>query len=323
MLPPHEQTIDGADAHGNVALGLACTLPPTRRDARRADIGTLLERANDRRVEPDGVTLSFAWSDVLARTLLEFVLAERQCCPQMTYELRFPASDVAVELRVRSPAEHLLAVRTLYGELPSDRNRAARTGSLLGAVTRTIAWLLLSLVSVVGHVASAQSTTAAGHRATRQVIDEWVTREESQLVGIADAMPAGKYTFAPTEGEFTGVRTFVQQVKHVAAANYILAAGMLGENPPVDAGDETGPDSLRTKAAVVEYLKASFAYLHAAVSGIGDQNPVIPTPGISPLQGRATKLGLAVEALMHGLDHYGQMVEYLRMNGIVPPASRL
>jgi hypothetical protein len=89
-------------------------------------------------------------------------------------------------------------------------------------------------------------------------------------------------------------------------------------------GDETGPDSLRTKADVIEYVKSSFTYLHRAVASIDDNNAVIASPPISPLpKGSATRLGLAVEVLLHTFDHYGQLVEYLRMNGIVPPASRL
>jgi hypothetical protein len=123
MLLPHERTTDGenaeSDAEVNVTLALACTLPPTRRAARRADIGALLERVHRRKDEPDGVILSFAASESIAQALLEFMLAERQCCPQMTYELLFPAGEPVVALRVRSPVEHILAVRTLYGGLPA------------------------------------------------------------------------------------------------------------------------------------------------------------------------------------------------------------
>ena len=137
-------------------------------------------------------------------------------------------------------------------------------------------------------------------------------------------MPADKYPFAPTNGEFREVRSFAAQLKHAAATNFILAAAILGEKPRADAGDETGPDSLRTKADVIQYLQDSFAYLYKAVATLDDSNTVIASAPISPMpKGSATRLGYAVEALMHGFDHYGQLVEYLRMNGIVPPASRL
>ena len=168
---------------------------------------------------------------------------------------------------------------------------------------------------------SGASSQAPGGRPSSQVVDEFVTLCETLLVGAADAMPADKYSFAPTEGEFAGVRTFAQQVKHAAATNYILGAAMLGEPPPPDAGDETGPEALRTKAEIRKYLAGSFAYLHKAAAAIDPQNGIVKSSPISPLR-KATRLGLAIETLAHAMDHYGQMVEYLRMNGVVPPASR-
>lgn len=146
---------------------------------------------------------------------------------------------------------------------------------------------------------------------------------QSHVASAADAMPADKYGFAPTDGEFKGVRSFGQQVKHLAATNHILAAAALGEEPPIDAGDETGPETVRTKAEILDYLKSSFAHLSRAVDAIGDARvPVRPSP-ISPLSATTvTRLSLVVESLVHTYDHYGQMVEYLRMNGVVPPASR-
>ena len=146
---------------------------------------------------------------------------------------------------------------------------------------------------------------------------------EGVIVSAAEAMPADKYGFAPTEGEFKGVRTFAQQVKHLAATNHILAAAALGEDPPPDAGDELGPEAVRTKAEILDYLNGSFAHLGKAIDAIGEKNEAVKSSPISPLQGKtATRLALTVEALVHAFDHYGQMVEYLRMNGIVPPASR-
>ena len=146
---------------------------------------------------------------------------------------------------------------------------------------------------------------------------------ESAIVSAADAMPADKYGFAPTDGEFKGVRTFGQQVKHLAATNHILAAAALGQEPPADAGDETGPEAVRTKAEILEYLNASFAHLGEAIDSFGKQSPAVRSSPISPLKStEATRLAFVVESLVHAFDHYGQMVEYLRMNGIVPPASR-
>jgi uncharacterized damage-inducible protein DinB len=146
---------------------------------------------------------------------------------------------------------------------------------------------------------------------------------ENRIMSAANAMPADKYGFAPTDGEFKGVRTFGQQLKHVAATNHILAAAALGEERPPSAGDETGPETVRTKAEILEYLKRSFAHLRDAIEAIGSKSAAFKSSPISPLKdSEATPLALIVESLIHAFDHYGQMVEYLRMNGIVPPASR-
>jgi len=181
--------------------------------------------------------------------------------------------------------------------------------------------IALLMASAAG--ARAQADNLEDRRSSGRVVDFFVSEAEKKVIAVADAMPATKYSFAPTAGEYKGVRTFAQQVKHLAATNYILAAGILGDEPPADAGDEMGPDSLKTKADIIEYLKGSFVYLHKAVATIDEQNAVIKTPPISPLQGSATRLGLAVETLLHTFNHYGQLVEYLRMNGIILPTSRL
>ena len=146
---------------------------------------------------------------------------------------------------------------------------------------------------------------------------------EKEITSAVDAMPADKFGFAPTDGEFKGVRTFGQTVKHLSATNYILAAAALGEQPPPDAGDELGPETVRTKAEILNYLHGSFAHLSKAIDAIGQANvPVNPSP-ISPMKkGEVTRSALIMESLIHAYDHYGQMVEYLRMNGVVPPSSR-
>lgn len=159
--------------------------------------------------------------------------------------------------------------------------------------------------------------------AEKRALQIFLKSVEKQIVSAADAMPAVKYGFAPEEGEFKGVQTFGQQVKHLAATNHILAAAALGEDPPPDAGDEAGPESVRSKPEILNYLNESFAHLSRAIDAIGEKNATVKSSPISPLPAKATtRLGLTVEALIHAFNHYGQMVEYLRMNGIVPPASR-
>jgi hypothetical protein len=89
----------------------------------------------------------------------------------------------------------------------------------------------------------------------------------------------------------------------------------------VDIGDEAGPASITSKADILKYLKESFAYVHKAIATINEEN--FEKTVKSPFgEGSVSRLGLATTVASHGYDHYGQMVEYLRMNGIVPPASR-
>jgi len=157
----------------------------------------------------------------------------------------------------------------------------------------------------------------------KRALQSLVRLAQRAVASSVEAMPADKFGFAPTDGEFKGVRTFGQQVKHLAAANHILAAAALGEEPPAGAGDEMGPDTVRTKAEILEYLNSSFAHLSKAVDAIGQTNVPVNASPISPLKkGEVTRSALVTEALFHIADHYGQMVEYLRMNGVVPPASR-
>jgi uncharacterized damage-inducible protein DinB len=177
------------------------------------------------------------------------------------------------------------------------------------------------LVLAAGALALAQDSKPTEHRTIAQVLDHGIGGVENEFVSAADAMPEDKYSFAPTNGEFKGVRTFAQQVKHVAAVNYMFGAAILEEKPPVELGSENGPDSVKTKADIMKFLKDSFAYVHKAAGTVNDGNLV--TPIKSPFgEGTVTRLGMSTLIVGHCFDHYGQMVEYLRMNGIVPPASR-
>ena len=140
---------------------------------------------------------------------------------------------------------------------------------------------------------------------------------EKEVVGAAEAMPAEKYDFAPTgPGEFKGVRTFGAQVRHIAQANYEFFKGW---NVPGEI-DPKSLDSLKTKDELVKALQNSFTFAHAAISTITPENAFTSVPG--PPEFKLTRASVAAFSIAHPEDHYGQMVEYLRMNGIIPPASR-
>ena len=144
---------------------------------------------------------------------------------------------------------------------------------------------------------------------------------EGEVVPAAEAMPEEKFAFAPTQGEFKGVKTYAEQVRHLASVNVALAAALLEEKPAMEMGGENGPEALKSKAEIVKYLKDSFVYLHKALDTITAANVMglVKSPWG---ESKGTRLGFATIALGHGFDHYGQMVVYLRMNGIIPPASR-
>jgi len=182
--------------------------------------------------------------------------------------------------------------------------------------TVTVAAFLL-----IASMAWAETKPTDELRSVTQILDRTISNTEEEFVPAAEAMPEDKYGYAPTNGEFKGVRTFAQQVKHVAAVNFELAAALMEEKPPMDLNGEAGPASVTSKADIIKYLKDSFAYVHKAIATINEGN--LTGKVRSPFgEGKVTRLGLACSVSWHAYDHYGQMVEYLRMNGVIPPASR-
>jgi uncharacterized damage-inducible protein DinB len=178
--------------------------------------------------------------------------------------------------------------------------------------------VLFCLLAFTSHIALAQTRFPIS-----QALDTWITNAEKDVVSAADAMPEDKYSFAPTAGQFAGVRSFGQQVKHLAANNYRMAARILGQTPTPDQEFETGPETIQSKEQILGYVKGSFTALHQAVAATTADNaltPVMPTRLGTAKQN--TRVEFAVDAVAHSYDHYGQMVEYLRMNGIVPRSSR-
>jgi uncharacterized damage-inducible protein DinB len=155
-----------------------------------------------------------------------------------------------------------------------------------------------------------------------KVFDGQLSMIEHEVVPLAEAMPADKYSFAPTHGEFKGVRTFGQQVGHIAAVMYAVSSAALGEKNPSESGDgENGPANLKTKDDYVNYLKAAVAYSHKAMQSLTSQNL---TGMVKSAFGneQVPRVSMATVTVWHTFDHYGQMVVYARMNGIIPPASR-
>ena len=154
------------------------------------------------------------------------------------------------------------------------------------------------------------------------VVDREISNIEKQIVDVAEAMPEEKFNFSPENlnipgADYKGVRTFAEQLKHVAASNYYIWTPITGDKLREDLNDGKGPENMKAKADIIKFLKDSFALGHKAAATLTAEN-FLQTAQNS----KSTRLRLATFGVSHAYDHYGQMVEYLRMNGIVPPASR-
>ncbi len=145
----------------------------------------------------------------------------------------------------------------------------------------------------------------------------WKSVEED-FTSLAQAMPDDKWNFKPSQGAFSNVRTFAEQVKHVACGNEAWAKKLRGEQPP-DRCDTGGPNPAKTKTEILAYLRDTVRMMDAGVAATNMDNLMSPLRG--PYAGD-NRLEVLNAALWHVSDHYGQLVVYLRMNGIVPPASR-
>jgi DinB family protein len=153
-------------------------------------------------------------------------------------------------------------------------------------------------------------------------VDREISTIEKQVVEIAEAMPEDKFNFSPESlnipsSDYKGVRTFAVEVKHVASSNYFIWSPLTGDKVPESIKDGNGPENLKTKADILKFLEDSFALGHKAASTLTPQNMLL-----APEHSKSSRLHLAEFGVAHAYNHYGQMVEYLRMNGIVPPASR-
>jgi len=190
----------------------------------------------------------------------------------------------------------------------------------------------LSLAAASVYAQGAKSSPAGGAPASpstpptiASAIDREISLVEKEVVEAAEAMPEDKFDFSPEKlnipgSDYKGVRTFGEQLKHIAASNYLIWSPITGEKPPDNVNDGKGPDNMKAKADIIKYVKDSFAFGHKSVATLNSSNLVEPITSKSGRQ--TTRLFQATFAAAHCFDHYGQMIEYLRMDGIVPPASR-
>ncbi len=195
---------------------------------------------------------------------------------------------------------------------------------------RGTAWLLGGTIIMCGAKLGAQMAgpppppPVGTAEKPAEAMDNMLSMLEYQVTAVAKTMPADKYGFAPSGAlfapggaeKFDGVRVFGAQVTHLAEANYFFFAGWCGIKPDRDV---RAIETLKSKDEILSALGASFAYAHKCVATITPQNAFV---AVKPVDGFSTRTTITAFAVAHGNDHYGQMVEYLRMNGLVPPGSK-
>lgn len=184
---------------------------------------------------------------------------------------------------------------------------------------------LASGINAVAQSHSPQShTSPAAQSQFSAAMEQEIAKVENQFLAAAEAMPEDKFNFSSENlnvpgSQVKGVRTFAMQVRHVAADNFAIWAPLTGKPEPPGINAPAGPSEMKSRAEILKFLKDSMAYSHQAVAGLTSQNAL----ELVAFRGnKVTRLSLAVLALTHMNDHYGQIVEYLRLSGIVPPASR-
>jgi uncharacterized damage-inducible protein DinB len=190
--------------------------------------------------------------------------------------------------------------------------------------------ILVAFLVLLGTVSMAQPTEKSKNKAAAQQkgdipksiaesVSDPLQFAEGSFLGVAEAMPEDKYSFIPTAGKFDDARSFGEQVKHVACAQFAFFNEFEGKKPPEDC-EKGGHDRAKTKAELVDYLKRSFDYSNKVLATLTAKNALDRVEG--RYAGPNTKLGISVISVWHVTDHYGQLVEYLRMNGVVPPMTQ-
>lgn len=275
----------------------------------------------------------FGLNDAELRTRLQALL------PEASYA-SFAKSPGAItkDPGVAAPVYAYAAVldRLQYGTIPQElaaeslRNQAALVAAALASQPERVAEFRAKIQSEPGDRLGplAQGLAAGWQVRWDEPAEDPVAKGylhevdlvEHDVLSLAQAMPADKYSFAPSQGAFQGVRTFADQVKHLAAMIYMTSAIVLGEPSPFGPGvGDNGPAEIRSKEQILEFLQGSFAYARKAMRSLTAANHLEP---VRTYFGPMTRAAVASGVTYHSFDHYGQMVVYARMNGIVPPSSQ-
>ena len=176
---------------------------------------------------------------------------------------------------------------------------------------------------------SSSSPQASSAPTIASVLSNSLRGIEREIVAAAEAVPEDKFDFSPATANVAGdfktpkpVRTMAEQFKHLTEDVESSASGIMGEKVQSSDSEENGPKNVKSKQEVIDYMKGAFAKAHSAIDTITAQNATEEIANPFGGNRKVTRLGLAVGMIAHSNNHYGQIIEYLRMNNIVPPESR-
>ena len=145
------------------------------------------------------------------------------------------------------------------------------------------------------------------------VLDSW-NEVGRKLIAMAEDFPEDKYDFKPTPAQ----RSFAEQLLHAAGASYYFTNPVMGQKPP--AGEDPKRDQYKTKADIVAFVKKAVADGAAALQSKGEKG--LTTEVAYFAHQKARVLDMAYGLIEHSGEHYGQLVVYYRLAGLVPPESR-
>jgi uncharacterized damage-inducible protein DinB len=164
--------------------------------------------------------------------------------------------------------------------------------------------VLVPLLAMLGHAGTASAQTPKPDLTLRDALLRHWTEIGDKIVKMAEEFPEDKYEFRPVKE----VRTFADNLRHVAFWNGYVAKTVRGEKADPKA-NELPKSEYASKAAIVKALKSSLD----EATELLKKSPATPSAKVSDLW---------VSFIEHSGEHYGQLVVYYRLNGIVPPASR-
>src|SRR5215469_3950099 len=177
--------------------------------------------------------------------------------------------------------------------------------------------LFVATLAIPTHAQDATKTNAPPKPAdpeSKVVLDSW-NDIGRKLTAMAEDFPEDKYDLKPNPSQ----RSFAEQLLHVAGANYFFINPVMGQKPP--AGEDPKRDQYKTKADVVAFVKKSFSDGAAAIQSKGDKG-LSDTIVDSFANQKVRVIDYAYGFIEHGGEHYGQLVVYYRVAGLVPPESR-